>query len=412
MKIIERERCCCCLLSLLSVGGVVLCCMLAEWGRCCSCICGTEIEEPTLWSIFVSLCPHAQEWVGFIIGGIISALVIPWVYNASLRCYRECLPAQRLWRLSDASSCAIVISCRDCYIQAKQDYFAPGCWATWSEHNRNAPEGSALYQYQNVTGEGQVKALTSLLDSLWKGYGRKIGWRNLYFSSSSPLGTIDLNGSRDIILVGGSPTNRYTRMVLQELPFRVDMSSYPRYIRRRFGKAEKSVDMAEPEKAKDNKTFTPVLGEIDACWIDNKEQRVGIESCAEDASMEVVLPGLRIYQPEIKKTSFYEVEYRYEKSNAASAPGGIGKRYLIRDYAIILRITNRGATSQGKIYIFAGCTTHGTAVAAEFFCTRAASEPRITKMGQRDYLAVVTMKMMPDGRSWRGIDVEAVIPLS
>lgn len=401
MKIIKCEWPSCCFSLVVSASTITAIgvCFYA-FAPCCPCVAESGSNELTGQISFYAegIWPCAREWLAFIISGIISALLIPWTGRVSMRLYWERVPARRLWRLHDASSCAIVISCRDRYIRAKNDSETPERWITWSSHDEQADRDAVKYQYQNVTGEGQVKALTSLLDSLRQGYGREVGWRNLYFSSSSPLGTIDLNGSRDIILVGGAPTNQYTSMVLQELPCHVDMASYPRTIR--YGKTGEAARLSSAEV--NAEALAPDMLQAGV------RHYTGADGNAED----VILPGLRIYQPKLKKYSFYEVEYRYDPPSGSTAPGVVGKRYLVRDYAIIVRITNEPVAPQGKIYIFAGCTTHGTAMAAEFFCMRAADTPEIKAMEERDYLAVVTMKMMPDGRSWRGMNVVEVIPLS
>lgn len=312
------------------------------------------------------------------VGAMLGVLVVPLMLSIGKLLLLRYMPARRLWKLFDPATCMIVVSCTPRYMKgrfadAKKTSVDPVCRAETpaaegeprcdesSAVNGNAVGSDAMsrkghsrqdewYQYRYDTGEGQMKALPYLISSLHDAYGSKMNWSNIRFSEDLLHESIDMKGSRDIILLGGPLTNKYTAAALKQL-----------------------------------------------------EPLVVLNPFGDDG-------GLGVQMPRSGRKTVYAVHHEYEEPGRI--PGkACGRAYATKDYAVIIRRTNAEPSHPNKMYIFAGCTTHGTAMAAQFFCTRADKESRILGMGERDYLAIVSMDLMPGGLSWQQMNLEEVFPL-
>lgn len=319
----------------------------AIWNSWVQMVCGLCIGE-------VVTVDDWQKSLPSVFLSLIGAPILAYIWHVAGVYYSTRNPARRLWKLHNPKTCTVIISCTPRPVLRYDDgkiveaNIAKRLFGIEPSTAAEIKDQRPVYeQCRFDTGEGQVKALAFLISSLRDAYGDDIDWGNLYLSGDAVSHAVEVGGARDLILLGGPATNRHTKAVL--------------------------------ELIKDKLEINPFNGN-----------------------------GLGVIIKKNSLTANYGVERVYEKADTGSK---IGKIFIRRDYSVIIRLTNDAAHSQTKTYIFAGCTTYGTALAAHFFCKHAASHPEIQSMGERDFVAIVGTDLMPGGIPLQSMKLLNVYPL-
>lgn len=308
----------------------MLCCILTRRGY--ERLVGTDLPG---WLTKDDLNACSELWIGAILG----ALAIPFIKDVLWPALKERFLMRSLWCLSDPYSCTMVISCHSRYTWAERLSNNTENRPTWKQEDTAVPKDAVLYHYKNDTGEGQVRALTCLVSSLYAAYGHEIDWGQLCFSNKLSGCKVDFQHTRDLILLGGPSTNEYTKAVLDGLSYLVSL-------------------------------------------------------CSHGADI-----GLTITKRDGFQKHWYGIQYYYDAQDPLLTPKNrkyyqqtLSKRVTLLDHAIIIRKTKNHSSKCGVIYVFAGCTTYGTYKAAEYFCGDFSKHSKMRGMKRKDYIAVVEIR--------------------
>lgn len=221
---------------------------------------------------------------------------------------------------------------------------------------QNIPLRTVYCETRLDTGEGQLRALPFLISSLHDAYAEAINWSNLSLADSPKAELHAVGNDKDVILVGGSRTNQYTANCLRLI---------------------------------------------------NKMTKVHV-SKLDGGGLDISAPPSKEHPNGVQKS------YRVRRCFKASKEGKInrGRAYVIEEYSIIVRWQQAAEIMKNnRYYIFAGCTTHGTAIAAQFFCEQLAADPLLRKR-KGDFLAVLKTEIEPHSGDDHGRPiVDIVIPL-
>lgn len=327
-------------------------------------------------------------WAGILLGALLSPFVVMAI-DAIKKHIRKVVPSRRLWHLKNPENAAVIISCTprsskrtpnaDSPIITPKET-APKIDPTTNivpAENEQDPrilraarginniqqyiskiQGEVYLETRMDTGEGQVRALPYLIASLHDGYGDSINWSYLSMAALQKTGSLSLGDDRDVILIGGSQTNRYTSECFSLLARVTGVEI------QRFNGGGITIKLPKKEDEQEAEVFDHPVG------------RVFVKPAKES-----LLPG---------------------------------QAFVTEEYSIIIRWRRAQENlHQNRFYVFAGCTTHGTAIAAQFFCEESARHPEIKALKDQDYLAVVKTILSPHTCvQLKESEVVKVIPLT
>lgn len=365
-----------------------------------------KIKEP-----FALVEWDAKFWSGVVTSAVI-AIPVACIWERIKTFFKKQRPSCRLWRLKKPENCVIIISCtpRSAERTPKEvdersdnlpksapinptDNTVP--WTSWENEPpasvvmtrplckdelaeklmkmssslekgflpnlkhlfHGVPLRTLYFETRMDTGEGQLRSLPFLIASLHDAYGTAINWSNLCMAGSPRADLLAVGRDKDVILVGGSQTNKFTACCLASL---------------------------------------------------QKETGVCIKRM-NGGGLEIEAPPSEEHPKGVNAS--YTVRRFFKEPEDESS--NRGRAYVIEEYSVIIRWQQTSEQlNHNRYFIFAGCTTHGTAIASQFFCEQVGDDPMLRKR-KGDYLAVLKTSIAPhNGDEHGNPSVELVIPLN
>lgn len=128
-----------------------------------------------------------------------------WLGKLRLSLFRYKTASLRIWELRNPKECAVCLSSHK-WVQKLDD------------------TGNERYRYG--VGEGQIRALPYVINSLQAAYKSVFSWDRIFNARSSQADNA-LRGDNDLILIGGPATNPLSENILNQLRERVDIKIVP-----------------------------------------------------------------------------------------------------------------------------------------------------------------------------------------